>query len=317
MQIGYVLNNYYFYSMLSIVIPAHCEEDNLPALYQDIISCLPDSLEFELVMVDDGSPDLTYTRIEELAAKDERVRGLSLSRNFGHQMAILAGLNEARGDRVLMMDADGQHPPSLIMPLMKKLDEGFDIVNTVREDTRDAGYFKKRSSSFFYRFFNALSDVKIEAASSDFRIMTREAVDAFLSIDEQSRFTRGLVSWMGFRQTSLPYVAPARLSGRSSYTVRRMFRFAFDGLTAFTYKPLRISTYLGMIVLMLGIAYAIYAVVVYFLGRINPGWTSLLISILVLGGTQLLILGILGEYIARIFTETKKRPHYFISRRTS
>jgi len=317
MQIGYVLNNYYFYSMLSIVIPAYCEEDNIQGLYHEIIKSIGDSLEFEIIMVDDGSQDLTYTRIDELAMKDKRVRGLSLSRNFGHQIAILAGLNEAKGDRVLMMDADGQHPPSLIVPLMEKLDEGFDIVNTIRQDTLDAGYFKKRSSSFFYRFFNALSDVKIEPASSDFRIMTREALDAFLSFDEHSRFTRGLVSWMGFRQTSLPYVAPGRKSGRSKYSVSGMFRFAFDGLTAFTYKPLRISTYLGMIVLLLGIAYAIYALVVYSLGRINPGWTSLLISILVLGGTQLLILGIIGEYIARIFTETKKRPHYFISRRTS
>ena len=270
----------------------------------------------EVIIVDDGSADGTFREIVKHAEKDPRVRGIRLSRNFGHQVALLAGLNEAQGDRIVMMDADGQHPASLIPRMLEKLSEGYDIVNTLREDTRDAGPLKKSSSKFFYRFFNTLSDVKIQTGSSDFRIMTRRALEAFLQFDEQSRFTRGLVSWMGFRQTSIPFTAPARRTGKSKYTPRRMFRFAFDGLTSFTYKPLRISTYLGMVVLSLGIIYAIYAVVVYFLGKINPGWTSLLITMLVLGGTQLVILGIIGEYIARIFTETKKRPHYFISERT-
>jgi dolichol-phosphate mannosyltransferase len=303
--------------MLSIVIPSYFEEENVQNLYSEIVKQLDGVFPFEVIFVDDGSKDLTFDKILELASGDMRVKGIRLSRNFGHQIAILAGLNEARGERILMMDADGQHPPSMILPMMEKMDEGYDIVNTIREDTVDAGYFKKRSSTSFYRFFNALSDVKIETNSSDFRLLSREALEAFLSFDEQSRFTRGLISWMGFRQASLSYVAPKRFAGKTKYSPRRMFRFAFDGLTAFTYKPLRISTYLGMVVLVLGIAYAIYAVVVYSLGRINPGWTSLLISILVLGGTQLLILGIIGEYIARIFTETKKRPHYFISQRTS
>ena len=303
--------------MLSIVIPAHNEEANIGPVFGEIAASLKDlGDDLEVVFVDDGSVDGTFREMVKLAEKDPRVRGIRLSRNFGHQVALLAGLNEARGDRIVMMDADGQHPPSLIPKLAEKLGEGYDIVNTIREDTRDAGPVKKASSRFFYRFFNALSDVKIQTSSSDFRIMTRRALQAFLQFDEQSRFTRGLVSWMGFRQTSLPFIAPARRTGKTKYTPRRMFRFAFDGLTAFTYKPLRISTYLGMVVLALGIIYAIYAVVVYFLGRINPGWTSLLITMLVLGGTQLVILGIIGEYIARIFTETKKRPHYFISDRT-
>lgn len=303
--------------MLSIVVPAYFEEKNISLLYGEIVKVLSRSrIEYEIIFVDDGSKDRTFEEISKLAGIDSRVIGLKLSRNFGHQIAILAGLNEARGEKILMMDADGQHPPSMILPLLEKLEEGYDIVNTVREYSREPGFFKRRSSRLFYRLFNALSDVQIETDSSDFRIMTREALSAFLSIDEHNRFTRGLVGWMGFRQTSLPYVSTERYSGRTKYSISRMFRLAFDGLTAFSSKPLRLSTYLGMIVLVLGIAYAIYAVVVYLMGESNPGWTSLLISILVLGGTQLLILGIIGEYLARIFTESKRRPHYFIEKRT-
>jgi glycosyltransferase involved in cell wall biosynthesis len=303
--------------MLSIVIPAYNEEGNINYLSREIRETLSGTgKEFEVIFVDDGSRDNTFGEIERTAREDPRIRGLRLSRNFGHQVALLAGLHESAGEKVVTMDADGQHPASLIPDLISKLEEGYDIVNTIREDTRDAGLFKKSSSGMFYRLFNTLSEVKIQENASDFRIMNREALNAFLSIDEHNRFTRGLVSWMGFRQTSIPFVAPARNSGRSKYTFRRMFRFAFDGLTAFSSKPLRISTYLGLSVLILGIAYSIYALVVFFMGRSNPGWTSLLISILVLGGTQLLILGIIGEYISRIFIESKRRPHYFIEKRT-
>lgn len=302
--------------MLSIVIPAYNEEGNISTLYGEILkTAAADGRELEVIFVDDGSRDNTFAEVERIAGGDRRVKGLRLSRNFGHQVALLAGLLEAEGDMVLTMDADGQHPASLIPALVSKLEEGYDIVNTVREDTREAGALKKSSSGLFYRLFNSLSEVRIQENSSDFRIMNREALRAFLTIEEHNRFTRGLVSWMGFRQTSLPFVAPARTSGRSKYTIGHMFRLAFDGLTAFSSKPLRISTYLGLVVLTLGIAYSIYALVIYFTGRSNPGWTSLLISLLVLGGTQLLILGIIGEYIARIFIESKRRPHYFVEKR--
>jgi dolichol-phosphate mannosyltransferase len=267
--------------------------------------------------VDDGSADGTFEEISRLARNDSRVKGISLSRNFGHQVALLAGLNEAMGEQILMMDADGQHPPGLIPAMVGKLNEGCDIVNTIREETKDSGLFKRTSSRLFYRVFNALSDIKINEDSSDFRIMTREALNAFLAMDEQNRFTRGMVSWMGFKQTTVSYIAPARRSGKSKYSLRRMLHFAFDGLTSFSSKPLRLSAFLGLFVLLMGIAYSLYAIVIHLIGKSNPGWTSLLITILVLGGTQLLILGIIGEYLARIFNESKKRPHYFISRRTS
>jgi dolichol-phosphate mannosyltransferase len=293
------------------------EEENIPQLSQQICSVMDGMTEeYELIFVDDGSHDGSFAEMEKLAEKNSRIRGLGLSRNFGHQVALLAGLQEARGDRIVVMDADGQHPASLIPALVAKLDEGFDIVNTQRLENKSAGRMKRFSSRIFYRLFNALSDVRIVKASADFRIMNRKALSAFLSMDEANRFTRGMISWMGFRQALVEYSAPERLAGRSKYTFLRMLRFAVDGITAFSSRPLRIGAILGLIVLCLGVLYMIYALVMYFTGQTNPGWTSILIVILILGGMQLLILGIIGEYLARIYQETKQRPHYFISRRT-
>ena len=201
---------------------------------------------FEIIFVDDGSRDKTYEKIEEISRSDKRVIGIRLSRNFGHQTALLAGLNEASGDVIIMMDADGQHPPSMIPALIKKLEEGFDVVNTTRMDAKGTGLFKRLSSRWFYRVFNMLSDTRIEPASADFRCMNRKALDAFLTIEEHGRFTRGLVSWMGFRQTHLPYQAQKRAHGRSKYSLKRMRLFAFDGVTSFSTKPLRISMILGL-----------------------------------------------------------------------
>jgi dolichol-phosphate mannosyltransferase len=302
--------------MISIVLPAYEEEQDIQPLYRDIIAQLEGNSTFEIIFVDDGSRDRTYERIEELARSDARVKGIRLSRNFGHQTALLAGLNEAAGEEVIMMDADGQHPPAMIPRLIEKMGEGYDVVNTTRTDARGTGMLKRISSRWFYRVFNALSDTRIEPASADFRIMNRRALDAFLTIEEHDRFTRGLVSWMGFRQTHLPYQAEKRLRGRSKYSLRRMRLFAFDGVTSFSSKPLRISMILGLLTILGGFAYMIYAVVMYLQGHTNPGWTSLLITILLIGGIQLFSIGILGEYLGRIFHESKRRPHYFIERRT-
>lgn len=303
--------------MLSIVIPAYNEEGNIPTVYREIVDAVPEETDpLEIIFVDDGSRDGTFSEIEKLSMQDSRVKGIRLSRNFGHQVALYAGLNEAGGDRVITMDADGQHPASLIPALTGKLDEGYDIVNTIRLETEGVGGWKKTSSRWFYRLFNALSDVRIEPSSADFRIMSRKALKAFLSMEEHDRFTRGIVSWMGFRQATVEYSADRRRSGKSKYSFRKMRVFALDGITSFSSKPLRISMALGLIVFFAGLVYMLYAVIMYFLGRTNPGWTSLLITILILGGVQLLILGIIGEYLARIFNETKRRPHYFIERRT-
>lgn len=302
--------------MISIVLPAYSEENNVQPLYEEIVDQLGENSGFEIIFVDDGSRDRTFERIDELAQRDARVKGIRLSRNFGHQTALLAGLNEASGEKVITMDADGQHPPALIPRLIEKLEEGYDVVNTTRIDAKSISLFKKISSRWFYRVFNSLSDTRIEPASADFRIMNRLALDAFLSIEEHDRFTRGLVSWMGFRQTQLPYQAETRGTGRSKYSMSRMFLFALDGVTSFSSKPLRISMILGLIAILGGFLYMIYAVVMYLQGHTNPGWTSLLITVLLIGGIQLFSIGILGEYLGRIFHEAKRRPHYFIEKRT-
>ena len=302
--------------MLSIVLPCYNEEHNIRFIYQELVKYVDSTGPLEIIFVDDGSKDRTFEEVQSLAREDKRVRGIRLSRNFGHQIALLAGLKEARGMRVLMMDADGQHPPSLIPDLLKKMDEGYDIVNTIRKENKGAGRMKRASSKWFYRIFNALSDVKIDQAAADFRIVNRKALEAFLSIEEQDRFTRGLVSWMGFRQTSLTYKAEHRQAGVSKYSFKRMRIFALDGVTSFSSRPLRLSTIIGFIAIFAGSLYSVYAVVMKLAGKTSPGWTSLLLSILFLGGIQLISIGILGEYLARIYNETKRRPHYFIQERT-
>ncbi len=298
---------------LSIILPAFNEKANISRIYEMLVADLAVAgLELEIIFVDDGSSDGTFAQVRSIASGDARVKGISLSRNFGQQSALLAGLAEASGDVTITMDADGQHPPSVIPRLLEEYRKGFDIVNTRRMQTADSGWFKKFSSKYFYRIMNALSDVKIEPDSSDFRLMSRKAVDAFLEIDEQDRFTRGLISWIGFAQSVISFEAPERMSGQTKYTFRKMVRFGIDGITSFSSKPLRISFIIGMCALVFALVYAIYAIVVYFAGQTLPGWTSLMITILLLGGFQLVSIGIIGEYLGRIFHESKKRPHYFI-----
>ena len=199
--------------------------------------------------------------------------------------------------------------------MLDQYNKGFDIVNTRRLSTADTGFFKNLSSKWYYKIINKLTDVKIEPASSDFRLMSRKAVDAFLKLDEKDRFTRGLVSWMGFKQTIVEFNAPPRMSGESKYTLKKMIQFAWDGVTSFSSKPLKFSLFAGLFSLLFGALYSIYALIEFTLGNTIPGWTSMMLVILVLGGIQLLSLGIIGEYLSRIFNESKNRPHYFIQER--
>ncbi|HNW97945.1 MAG TPA: glycosyltransferase family 2 protein [Bacteroidales bacterium] len=303
--------------LISIVIPAFNEEQNIIALYNELISVLQKiSFRYEIIFVDDGSRDNTFNEIKKIAEKDKCVSGISLSRNFGHQVAIMAGLQQAKGDLVIMMDADLQHPPDAIPLMIEEQEKGFDIVNTKRIDAKGTALTKKTTSKLFYNLLNKLSDVRIEPAAADFRLMTRKAVDAFLRLEERDRFTRGLISWMGFKQTVIEYQASARFAGKSKYTVKKMFRFGMDGITSFSSKPLRISFYIGFIVFLIGLAYSVYAIIEYILNKTVPGWTSMLVSVLIIGGIQLLSIGIVGEYIARIFNEAKRRPLYFVKDRT-
>lgn len=299
---------------ISIIVPSYNEEDNIAPLFSKLQQVLKD-YSFECIFVDDGSEDSTFQNIRQLAAVNEQVKGLSFSRNFGHQTALLAGLKESSGDVIIMMDADGQHPPEVVAKLLKKYNGGFDIVNTRRLDTEDASVLKKTSSKWYYRLINLLTDIKIEPASSDFRLMTRKAVDAFLEIDEKDRFTRGLVSWMGFKQAIVEFIAPPRLSGVSKYTLKKMLNFAWDGITSFSSKPLKFSMYTGIFSLIFGAIYSVYILIEYIAGNTIVGWASTMLVILLLGGVQLLSLGIIGEYLSRIFHEAKNRPHYFIKDR--
>ncbi len=299
---------------ISIVIPSFNEENNIEPLYNQISQSL-EGFNYECIFVDDGSKDNTFANIKKLALADNRVKGLSFSRNFGHQVALLAGLAQCDGEVAITMDADGQHPPEIITDLIANYQEGNHIVNTKRLVTRDASWFKNITSCWFYKIINSMSNVMVEPASSDFRLMSRQAVDAFLKLPEKDRFTRGLVGWMGFRQAVVEFVAPARMSGETKYTLIKMIRFAWDGITSFSSKPLKISMFLGILAILFGVFYSIFALVSFSAEKAVPGWTSTMLVILFLGGFQLISLGIIGEYIARIFNESKNRPHYFIQDR--
>ncbi|MDF1572262.1 MAG: glycosyltransferase family 2 protein [Bacteroidales bacterium] len=301
--------------MLSIVLPSYFEEANVKYIYTQILAAVDDRDDLELIYVDDGSQDQTFEEVRALAKKDPRVRGIRLSRNFGQQAANLAGLNEAKGDEIVMMDADGQHPPALIPVMIRKLSEGYDIVNTKRTDMEGAGFFRKVFSRIFYRIINFLSDVNIDNSQVDFRIFNRATLNAFLEFNEHNRFNRGIFTWMGFNQAQIEFRAGHRNSGQSNYNFRKLTKLALDGITSFSTRPLRLCFYLGLIIIFSGMIYGIYAILNYFFGHTNPGWTSLLITILILGGVQLFSLGIIGEYLGRIFIETKKRPHYLIRER--
>lgn len=303
---------------ISVIIPLFNEEENIELLFKTLVPVLKQfDRPWEVIFIDDGSKDKSFELIKKIHENNPEVNGISLSRNFGHQIALLAGMHHAKGNVIVMMDADLQHPPEVIPLLFNEYVKGFDIVNTRRIDAKETGYFKRFTSKRFYQLINFLSDVTIIEASSDFRLMSRKALDAFLRFEERDRFTRGLISWMGFPQTIVTYECPPRFAGKSKYTLRKMLHFALDGITSFSAKPLRIASYTGLMVFFIGLIYAIYAIIQYFNGSTIAGWTSLLVTVLIIGGIQLLAIGIIGEYIARIFNESKARPIYFIKEKTA
>ncbi len=303
---------------ISIIIPLFNEEENIPVLYAAILPAIQKmALSYELIFIDDGSKDSSFQQVSSIAEKNENVLGISFSRNFGHQIALTAGLEHASGEVVVSMDADMQHPPEVIIELYDKYKEGFDIVNTIRTETADSSIFKNITSRWFYKIINNLSDINIQPAAADFRLMNRKTVNAFLQLKEKDRFTRGLISWMGYKQATIPYTASSRFAGKSKYSITKMFRFAADGITSFSAKPLRVSFFAGLIVSFIGLLYSIYAIIKYFAGETIPGWTSILVCVLIIGGIQLISIGIIGEYLARVFNEAKNRPLYFVKEYTS
>jgi polyisoprenyl-phosphate glycosyltransferase len=299
---------------LSVVIPVFNEETNIREVYQRVAEELEaERCDFEIIFVDDGSTDSSVDQISALHRMDPRVKLLSLSRNFGHQTALTAGMDYAQGDAVIAMDADLQHPPALIRELLRHWANGYEVVYTVREDTAGARTMKLWTAKSFYRVFRALSGIDVPANSADFRLLDRRVVEAFRQIRERTRFLRGLVGWAGFRSIAVPYAAPARHSGKSKYSASRMMRLAIDGLVSFSATPLYVAIYVGVLIALLGCVYLVYVLYARLVtGNVVPGWTSLIILVSFVGGIQLIIMGIIGVYIGKIYEETKQRPLYLI-----
>lgn len=298
--------------MLSIIIPVYNEAENIQPLLDELHTYI--NGETEYIFIDDGSTDITLTAIERIAEKDKRVKCISLSRNFGHQNALMAGMQHCKGDIIIIMDGDLQHPPSLIPALLKKIEEGYDLVQTRRISTQNIGTGKNIFSRLFYKFINSISDTRIEPNVADFKAFNRKVLDSILRFDERELFLRGIFSWIGFKTITIDFEAPARKYGKTKYSFTQMLRLALKGTTSFSFKPLRIALLIGSFISLAAFAFGIFALVAYYKGNTVPGWASMIIAIMFLGGTQLLAIGLLGEYIASLFTETKKRPLYLVNK---
>lgn len=301
---------------LSVVVPCYNEESVLRELYERMTAACEKvtNEEFQIVLVDDGSRDKTWNLIRDLADQDSRVAGISLSRNHGHQLALAAGLTWCTGDRVLVIDADLQDPPELLGRMMEMMDEGADVVFGQRAKRLGETRFKKMTASLFYRLLTRLSDVPIPRDSGDFRLMSRRVVDVLNTMPEQHRFIRGMVSWVGFKQVPLLYERQQRAAGETKWPVMRMFNFSIDAITGFSVVPLRIASGLGILFGLSGIIGLVYALWSWLAGVTVPGWTSVVIIVLILGSVQLMVLGIFGEYLGRLYMESKHRPLFVVDR---
>ena len=300
---------------ISIVIPAYNEEGNLIPVYQRIKSVFENmqGYSFEIIFVNDGSRDNTQSRLEEMALDFPEIKYIEFSRNFGHQPAVKAGMDYADGNVIISMDGDLQHPPELIPQMVKKWEQGYDIVYTIRSYPKEIPYFKRKTSNLFYRFLSQISDVDLtNGGGSDFRLIDSSVAQVMKNLKEDDLFLRGLTSWMGFNQTGIEFVAGERFSGQSSYDLKKMLKFAFTGITSFSVKPLYLATYLGFIFSSLSLLYIPYVLYAFLTKTEISGWASLIMTIVFFGGVQLIILGILGIYLGKIFKQVKGRPNYII-----
>ncbi len=299
---------------LSVVIPVYNEEKNLPLLHDRLVNAVTAvSNDYELIFVNDGSKDNSLQVIKELAQKNPQVKYIDFSKNFGHQLAVFAGLEHAQGNEVVIIDADLQDPPELIKELHTKLKEGFDVVYAQREKRAGESWHKLLTAKLFYRFINRLSEVPIPLDTGDYRIISKKIKDIIVSMPERNKFLRGQIAWAGFKQTFVLYKREERYSGTTNYSYSKMFSFAFDGITAFSNLPLRLATYMGFLVSFVSFLVIVYTLYQkYFNGDVVQGWSSLMVSILFIGGVQLICLGIIGEYLGRIMDNVKQRPLYIV-----
>lgn len=300
--------------LVSIVVPVFNEEENIEVFSREVIRHMSDlPYAFEIIFVDDGSSDATPAIIDRLNGEDPRIQGVIMARNYGHQVALTCGLDAADGDAVITMDGDMQHPPEMLPLLLARWEEGFEVVQTVREDTEGVSSFKRFTSRMFYRLMNAMSKVRVQEGGSDFRLLDRKVVLGFRKFKERARFIRGMIGAIGYRQTQVRFVAPKRFAGTSKFSVMKMLRFALDGITAYSKLPLRFAFYVGVLFGILSIAVTVHVLYIkLFTNEAVPGWATTSASILLLGGLQLVGLGIIGEYVGRIFEEVKQRPLYLI-----
>lgn len=298
---------------ISLVTPAFNEEANVANLHNRVMAIMaPLAMDYELIMVDDGSKDGTLAQIKKLAQADGRVKYISFSRNFGKEAAMLAGLTYCDGDYAIILDSDLQHPPELIPQMIAKAQDGFDQVIAKRSRTGDS---RGRTflSRLYYRLVNHLIDVKLEDGVGDFRLLSRKAINALVSMKEYTRFSKGLFAWIGFHSTTLEYENVQREAGETKWSFRALFKYAMDGIMSFNDKPLRISFYVGALTFLAGLLYILYSAIrVMVVGIEEPGYFTMISAILIMGGIQLISIGVLGEYIGKIYYEVKGRPHFLV-----
>jgi dolichol-phosphate mannosyltransferase len=299
---------------LSIVVPCYNERDGLAELHRRVAAiarqCVGEA--YELVLVNDGSTDASWAAMGEMAAHDAHIVAVNLSRNYGHQLALSAGLSLCRGERVFILDADLQDPPELLDKMMARMDAGCDVVYGQRIKRAGETAFKKTTAHIFYRVLERFADIKIPNDAGDFRLMSRRAVDVLNSMPEHHRFIRGMVSWIGLRQEPLAYERAQRFTGETKYPLSKMIRFAIDAITGFSMRPLRIASYLGFSFSLATVALMAYILINYFIGYTVSGWTSLALIILAVSSVQFVLMGVMGEYLGRLYIEAKRRPLFIV-----
>jgi dolichol-phosphate mannosyltransferase len=300
---------------LSIVVPCYNEEGCLSALYERLTAAARASAgdDYEIVLVNDGSRDRSWSMMRQIATEDEHVVAINLSRNHGHQLALTAGLDLCRGEKILIIDADLQDPPELLPAMLQAMRESeADVVYGVRKSRRGDTAFKKATAHGFYRILSRATDVDIPLDTGDFRLMSRRALDAFLAMPEQARFIRGMVAWIGFKQVPFAYDREERFAGETKYPLKKMVRFALDALTGFSSAPLKLSSYAGLALSAGSVLLILYIAFAWIAGRSIPGWTSLMLVVVILGAVQMFVLALMGEYIGRLYNEVKQRPLYIV-----
>lgn len=301
---------------INIVIPLYNEGENIRQIHKEIQQIFQqksvENYQYSIIFVNDGSTDNSLNILKELQNQYAEVKFISFSKNFGHQLAVKAGLDHALGDAVISMDCDLQHPPELIPELIKKWEEGYKVVGTIREYPPQISYKKQKSSKYFYQLINLISDVEIRNGTADFRLLDQSVVEVIRTMDEDEPFLRGIVPWVGFKQIYIPYMAQSRFWGQSKYTLKKMLSLALTGVTSFSVKPLYFAVYVGFLFSALSLLYIPYVLWSVINGTGVSGWTSLIMTIVFFGGMNLSFLGILGIYIGKIFKQSRKRPNYII-----